>query len=103
MTFLGLLTTHKIVASKEKPRSTMATVIGVGVGVAAAAFLVSSSAPLDSEVTNQKDAQGRAGLVALRKYRGGATAAGVLGKAFYKGGFEPKMNRREASLILQLK
>ncbi|KAM0802177.1 hypothetical protein BDR22DRAFT_784465, partial [Usnea florida] len=35
-------------------------------------------------------------------YRGGATAAGVLGKAFYKGGFEPKMNRREASLILQL-
>lgn len=27
---------------------------------------------------------------------------GALGKAFYKGGFEPKMNRREAALILQL-
>jgi DnaJ homolog subfamily C member 19 len=26
-----------------------------------------------------------------------------LGKAFYKGGFEPKMNKREASLILSLK
>jgi hypothetical protein len=26
-----------------------------------------------------------------------------LGKAFYKGGFEPKMNRREAALILQLR
>ncbi len=27
----------------------------------------------------------------------------ALGKAYYKGGFEPRMNRREASLILQLK
>ncbi|KAF6237241.1 hypothetical protein HO173_004709 [Letharia columbiana] len=62
----------------------MATVIGVGVGVAAAAFL------------------GRAGLVAFRKYRGGAAGARALGKAYYKGGFEPRMNRREASLILQL-
>ncbi len=26
-----------------------------------------------------------------------------MGKAFYKGGFEPKMNRREAALILQLR
>jgi hypothetical protein len=26
-----------------------------------------------------------------------------MGKAFYKGGFEPKMNKREASLILQLR
>lgn len=24
-----------------------------------------------------------------------------MGRAFYKGGFEPKMNRREAALILQ--
>jgi DnaJ family protein C protein 19 len=40
-------------------------------------------------------------LVALRRSRG--EAAGVLGKAFYKGGFEPKMNRREAALILQLR
>ena len=48
-------------------------------------------------------AQGRAGLVALRKYRGGAAGLSALGKAYYKGGFEPRMNRREASLILQLK
>ncbi len=47
--------------------------------------------------------QGRAGLVAFRKYKGGVTAAGALGKSFYKGGFEPKMNRREAALILHLK
>ncbi|MCJ1369362.1 mitochondrial import inner membrane translocase subunit TIM14 [Loxospora ochrophaea] len=60
----------------------MATALAVGVGVAAAAFL------------------GRAGLVAMRKYRGGA--AGALGRAYYKGGFESRMNRREAALILQL-
>ncbi|KAI9787334.1 MAG: mitochondrial import inner membrane translocase subunit TIM14 [Candelina submexicana] len=63
----------------------MTTVVAVGVGVAAAAFL------------------GRAGLVAVRKYKGGVTGAGALGRAFYKGGFEPRMNRREAALILQLK
>jgi hypothetical protein len=40
-------------------------------------------------------------LVALRRSRG--EAVGALGKAFYKGGFEPKMNRREAALILQLR
>ncbi|CAF9909239.1 MAG: mitochondrial import inner membrane translocase subunit TIM14 [Heterodermia speciosa] len=60
------------------------TVLAVGVGVAAAAFF------------------GRAGLVALRKYRGGVAGAAALGRTFYKGGFEPKMNRREATLILQL-
>ena len=27
----------------------------------------------------------------------------MLGKAFYKGGFEPKMTKKEASLILQLR
>lgn len=43
--------------------------------------------------------QGRAGLVALRRYRGGVNA---LGRPFYKGGFEPRMNRREAALILEL-
>ncbi|KAI9774422.1 MAG: mitochondrial import inner membrane translocase subunit TIM14 [Geoglossum simile] len=59
----------------------MASVVAIGVGVAAAAFL------------------GRAGLVAMRRYRG---TAGALGRAFYKGGFEPRMNRREAALILQL-
>ncbi|KAL2059142.1 hypothetical protein ABVK25_000434 [Lepraria finkii] len=62
----------------------MTTVLAVGVGVAAAAFF------------------GRAGLVAFRKYRGGAAGVSALGKAFYKGGFEPRMNQREASLILEL-
>ncbi len=41
--------------------------------------------------------------MALRKYRGGAAGAAALGKAYYKGGFEPKINRREAALILQLR
>jgi hypothetical protein len=44
--------------------------------------------------------QGRAGLVAWRRSRGGV---GALGQAFFKGGFEQRMNRREASLILSLK
>ncbi|GAD99770.1 mitochondrial DnaJ chaperone (Tim14), putative [Paecilomyces variotii No. 5] len=59
----------------------MASTLAVGLGVATAAFL------------------GRAGLVAFRRYRGGVSATG---KAFYKGGFEPRMTRREASLILSL-
>lgn len=42
--------------------------------------------------------KGRAGLVAFRRYRGGTNA---MGKAFYKGGFERQMNRREAALILE--
>ncbi|KAI9669237.1 MAG: mitochondrial import inner membrane translocase subunit TIM14 [Trizodia sp. TS-e1964] len=62
----------------------MATVLAVGIGVAAAAFF------------------GRAGLVALRRYRGAAGATSALGRAYYKGGFEPRMNKREAALILQL-
>ncbi|KAI4131386.1 MAG: hypothetical protein LQ347_003021 [Umbilicaria vellea] len=62
----------------------MATALAIGVGVAATAFL------------------GRAGLIAFRKYRGGVVGASALGKAYYKGGFEPRMNRREAALILQL-
>ncbi|EFX00484.1 mitochondrial chaperone [Grosmannia clavigera kw1407] len=59
----------------------MASTIAIGTGVAVAAFL------------------GRAGLVAWRRSRGGV---GALGKAFYKGGFEPKMSKREATLILSL-
>lgn len=55
--------------------------VAVGAGAALAAFL------------------GRAGMVAWRRSRGGA---GALGKAFYKGGFEPKMTKREAALILSL-
>ncbi|KAH0498955.1 hypothetical protein TgHK011_006180 [Trichoderma gracile] len=59
----------------------MASVMAWGAGVAVAAFL------------------GRAGLVALRRSRGGV---GPMGKAFYKGGFEPRMTKKEASLILSL-
>ncbi|OGE58521.1 hypothetical protein PENARI_c001G00022 [Penicillium arizonense] len=59
----------------------MASVLTVGLGVGVAAFL------------------GRAGLVAYRRSSAGVNAAG---KAFYKGGFEQRMTRREASLILQL-
>lgn len=43
--------------------------------------------------------QGRAAVVALRRSGGGA---GPLGRSFYKGGFEPKMTRREAALILEM-
>lgn len=50
--------------------------------------------------TDYMGLKGRAGLIALRKSRG--QVAG-LGKAYFKGGFEPRMNRREASLILHLK
>jgi DnaJ family protein C protein 19 len=42
---------------------------------------------------------GRAALVALRRSGGGA---GALGRGYYKGGFEPKMTRREAALILEM-
>ncbi|UQC78424.1 DnaJ domain-containing protein [Colletotrichum lupini] len=59
----------------------MASVLAIGGGAAVAAFL------------------GRAGLVAWRRSRGGV---GAMGKAFYKGGFEPKMNKKEACLILSL-
>ena len=78
----------------------VATALAIGVGVAAAAFFVRSSLP-SSDLREQKltsQQQGRAGLVALKRYRGGANA---LGRAFYKGGFEKTMNRREAALILE--
>ncbi|KAF2428775.1 mitochondrial import inner membrane translocase subunit tim-14 [Tothia fuscella] len=57
----------------------MASTVAIGLGIAVTAFL------------------GRAGLVALRRSRGSS-----LGRSFYKGGFEPTMNRREAALILEL-
>ncbi|KAI0002825.1 mitochondrial chaperone [Xylariaceae sp. FL0662B] len=59
----------------------MASVLALGTGIAVAAFI------------------SRAGLVALRRSRGGV---GALGKAFYKGGFEPHMTKKEATLILSL-
>lgn len=43
-----LKTTLETVASEDKPRSSMTTIIGVGVGVAAAAFFVKPSPPLPS-------------------------------------------------------
>lgn len=39
-------------------------------------------------------------MIAWRRSRGGV---GAMGQAFYKGGFEPRMSRKEASLILSLK
>ncbi|KAF8250155.1 hypothetical protein K440DRAFT_542020 [Wilcoxina mikolae CBS 423.85] len=62
----------------------MSTAILIGVGVASAAIA------------------GRVGLNAFKRYKAGAGAAGVLGRQFYKGGFESRMNRREAALILQM-
>lgn len=59
----------------------MASALAIGAGVAVAAFL------------------GRAGMVAWRRSRGGV---GGLGKAFYKGGFESRITKREATLILSL-
>lgn len=50
--------------------------------------------------TNERCSQGRAATIAWRRSRGGV---GAMGQAFYKGGFEPRMNRKEASLILSLK
>ena len=61
----------------------MASTVAIGFGVALTAFL------------------GRAGLVALRRYRNPSQFSS-LGKAFYKGGFEQKMTKKEASLILEL-
>lgn len=62
-------------------------------------FMQSASAPRGRKKANS-ECQGRAGLVAWRRSRGGV---GAMGKAFYKGGFEPKMTKKEASLILSLK
>jgi len=80
----------------------MASTIAIGLGIAAAAFLVSikpPSSPPFKNPSNKPSSQGRAGLVALRRYRGGVSS---LGRAYYKGGFESRMNRREAALILEL-
>jgi hypothetical protein len=80
----------------------MASTIAIGLGIAAAAFLVrfnfTTLSPFKNP-SNNPSSQGRAGLVALRRYRGGVSA---LGRAYYKGGFESHMNRREAALILEL-
>ena len=46
MTTLDFTTTSEVVASEDKPRSNMATVLAVGVGVAATAFFVNPPSPL---------------------------------------------------------
>ena len=87
----------------------MASTIALGIGIATAAFLVSVNDYITSHLTfrlpiaglTSRIFQGRAGLVAFRRYRG-AGGVNVLGRPFYKGGFEPRMNRREATLILEL-
>jgi DnaJ homolog subfamily C member 19 len=56
----------------------------MGLGIAATAFFA------------------RAGLVAFRRYKN-PSGFNSLGKAFYKGGFEQKMTKREAQLILEIK
>jgi len=56
----------------------------IGLGVATTAFL------------------GRAGYVAARRYAAGG-GVNAIGRAFYKGGFEQRMTKREAALILELK
>ena len=59
---------------------------------------------LDNQRKKSTDLQqGRAGLVALRKSRAGGGTLGRMAKSYYKGGFESRMNKREAALILQLR
>ncbi|KAH8152569.1 uncharacterized protein LAJ45_03410 [Morchella importuna] len=82
--------------TEAQSSSTMSSAILIGCGIAGAATLLW---PLQ-----QTALAGRIGLQAFKRYKAtsGAGVAGAFGKAFYKGGFEPKMNRREAILILQL-
>lgn len=61
---------------------------------------VSSSSANFCAFTDERGSQGRAATIAWRRSRGGV---GAMGQAFYKGGFEPRMNKKEASLILSLK
>jgi len=79
----GTIHTSTRAFSATSPNHQMASTVAMGVGIAAAAFF------------------GRAGLVAFRRWRN-PNAVNALGKAFYKGGFEPKMTKKEASLILDL-
>lgn len=58
------------------------------------------SFPTFCAFTDNSGLQGRAATIAWRRSRGGV---GAMGQAFYKGGFEPRMNRKEATLILSLK
>jgi DnaJ family protein C protein 19 len=69
-------------------------------GIGATAFFVRiTTPPPNHHIHHLTHIQGRAALVALRRSGGGG---GPLGRSFYKGGFEPKMTRREAALILEM-
>jgi hypothetical protein len=104
----------------------MSTPILVGIGIAAAGT-VSFRFALSSNTANDKTystngtvfsaiilsttdpvgtnkSQARVGIQALKRYKAlGGGGASPFGKQFYKGGFESRMNRREAALILQLR
>ncbi|GKT88350.1 mitochondrial chaperone [Colletotrichum tofieldiae] len=62
----------------------MASVLAVGAGAAVAAFLIAAGPSRSCRMAPVSRRRGRDG------------------KAFYKGGFEPRMNKREACLILSL-
>ncbi|KAK9331306.1 hypothetical protein V1520DRAFT_338373 [Lipomyces starkeyi] len=72
---------HLIEEAKEY---TMSHPIIIGAGIAAAAFAA------------------RVGIRAVQRFRNLPVGTGPGGKKFYKGGFDPKMNAKEAMLILGL-
>ncbi|KAK9387665.1 hypothetical protein V1515DRAFT_599856 [Lipomyces mesembrius] len=72
---------HLIEEAKEY---TMSHPIIIGVGIAAAAFAT------------------RVGIRAVQRFRNLPVGTGPGGKKFYKGGFDSKMNAKEALLILGL-
>ncbi|TGZ84416.1 hypothetical protein EX30DRAFT_369698 [Ascodesmis nigricans] len=85
----------------------MSTPIMIGIGVAGAGMFASAAffrSLASSKLTSTAATAiaGRIGLQAFKRYKGGAAAGAAFGKAFYKGGFESRMNRREAILILQM-
>ncbi|KAK9235341.1 hypothetical protein V1525DRAFT_410298 [Lipomyces kononenkoae] len=72
---------------EEAKQYTMSHPLIIGAGIAAAAFAA------------------RVGIRAVQRFRNlpaGASSVGPGGKKFYKGGFDPKMNAKEALLILGL-
>ncbi|KAJ8098852.1 hypothetical protein POJ06DRAFT_143422 [Lipomyces tetrasporus] len=69
---------------EEAKEYTMSHPIIIGAGLAAAAFAA------------------RVGIRAVQRYRNLPAGIGPGGKKFYKGGFDPKMNAKEALLILGL-
>lgn len=94
----------------QKSGITMIGAIGLGVGVAATAFVV-CSLPLLFFMSRQSYHSRRlfnldflliTRLIQARAFMVSRGRVGALGRSFYKGGFEQKMNRKEAALILEL-